>query len=102
MLKHLLLAATAAILPLAAQAADLPSRIASRGTLIAAIVPNYPPLEMRDPQTNQLTGFDVELGNAIAERSSACACSGRRPASTRCWPRCAPAASTSSSPACPT
>ncbi len=68
MLKHLLLAATAAILPLAAQAAELPARIASRGALIAAIVPNYPPLEMRDPQTNQLTGFDVELGNAIAEK----------------------------------
>lgn len=66
--KTLALAATLLAATTAAQAADLPSRIASRGTLIAAIVPNYPPLEMRDPATNELTGFDVELGNALAAK----------------------------------
>ena len=30
------------------------------------MVPNYPPLEFRDPATNALTGFDIELGDAIA------------------------------------
>lgn len=50
-----------------AQAA-LPVRIAARGTLVAAIVPNYPPLDLRDPATNALTGFDVDLGNALAAK----------------------------------
>lgn len=51
-----------------ALAAELPAAIRQRGTIIAAIVPNYPPLESRDPATNALTGFDVELGNAIAAK----------------------------------
>jgi polar amino acid transport system substrate-binding protein len=59
-----LLAGTAA----AASAADLPSRITTRGTIIAAVVPNYPPLELRDPKTNELTGFDIEMGNALAAK----------------------------------
>jgi polar amino acid transport system substrate-binding protein len=45
-----------------AAAADLPPAIT------VAIVPNYPPLEFRDPATNALTGFDVELGEAIARK----------------------------------
>ncbi|MBC9208023.1 ABC transporter substrate-binding protein [Roseomonas aerophila] len=60
-----LLAGTAS-LPVAA--AELPSRITSRGAIIAAVVPNYPPLELRDPKTNELTGFDIELGNALAAK----------------------------------
>jgi polar amino acid transport system substrate-binding protein len=52
----------------AAQAAELPAAIKSRGTLISAIVPNYPPLDLKDPATNELTGFDVELGAAIAAK----------------------------------
>ncbi len=56
-------------LPLAqAQAADLPSAIAAAGAIKVAIVPNYPPLEYRDPATNTLAGFDVELGEAIARK----------------------------------
>jgi len=39
---------------------------AQTATLTFANVPNYPPLEFRDPATGVLTGFDVELGNAIA------------------------------------
>lgn len=49
-------------------AAELPAPIKARGTLIAAIVPNYPPLDLRDPASNELTGLDVDLGNAIAAK----------------------------------
>lgn len=59
-----LLAAT--ILPAAAQ--TLPDAIAKRGSMVVAIVPNYPPLEFRDPATNALSGFDVELGEALAKK----------------------------------
>jgi polar amino acid transport system substrate-binding protein len=52
----------------AADAAELPARIVARGSVIAAIVPNYPPLELRDPASGKLTGFDVELGEALAQR----------------------------------
>jgi polar amino acid transport system substrate-binding protein len=51
-----------------ATAAGLPDRIVARGSLIVAVTPNYPPLEFRDPATNALTGFDVELGNALAQK----------------------------------
>jgi polar amino acid transport system substrate-binding protein len=51
-----------------AHAATLPDSITKSGTLTVAIVPNYPPLEFRDPATNALTGFDVELGEAIAHK----------------------------------
>src|ERR1700691_2020496 len=51
-----------------ASAASLPDRIATRGSLIVAVVPNYPPLEFRDPATNALTGFDIALGDALAQK----------------------------------
>lgn len=51
-----------------AAAASLPPAIAKSGQMTVAIVPNYPPLEFRDPATNKLTGFDVELGEAIAKK----------------------------------
>ncbi|CAH2604748.1 ABC transporter substrate-binding protein [Rhodovastum atsumiense] len=69
MLRSLLLASLLATSTLgAAVAADLPATIRERGTIVAAIVPNYPPLDLRDPATGQLSGFDVELGNALAAR----------------------------------
>ncbi|MCZ0733531.1 ABC transporter substrate-binding protein [Phreatobacter sp. AB_2022a] len=61
-------AGLAAALAGPAAAAELPAAITARGTLIAAIVPNYPPLDLKDPATNELTGFDVELGAAIAAK----------------------------------
>ncbi|WP_156922188.1 ABC transporter substrate-binding protein [Azorhizobium doebereinerae] len=67
MLKRVLLCACL-LAPSIAGAVDLPPEIKARGTLIAAIVPNYPPLEMKDPATGALTGFDVALGNALAEK----------------------------------
>jgi polar amino acid transport system substrate-binding protein len=41
---------------------------AKGGAITAAIVPNYPPLEFKDPATAKLTGFDVELGEALAAK----------------------------------
>jgi polar amino acid transport system substrate-binding protein len=51
-----------------AAAAELPASIAAKGSITVAVVPNYPPLEFRDPATDALTGFDVELGEAIAHK----------------------------------
>ena len=62
------MAGLAAALSGPATAAELPAAIKARGTLIAAIVPNYPPLDLKDPATNELTGFDVDLGAAIAAK----------------------------------
>jgi polar amino acid transport system substrate-binding protein len=49
-----------------AAANDLPPEITARGSIRVAIVPNYPPMEFKDPATGKLTGFDVELGEALA------------------------------------
>ncbi len=51
-----------------AMAVELPPEIARQGSLRVAIVPNYPPMEFRDPATNALTGFDVELGEALGRK----------------------------------
>ena len=42
--------------------------MAQNATITFAVVPNYPPLEFRDPATGALAGFDVELGNAVATK----------------------------------
>jgi len=34
----------------------------------AGTYPSYPPLDMRDPASNTLTGFDIELGAALAQK----------------------------------
>jgi len=49
-------------------AAELPPDIAKRGSIKVALVPNYPPMEFRDPATNALTGFDVDLGEALGRK----------------------------------
>ncbi|MEV1238547.1 ABC transporter substrate-binding protein [Nonomuraea sp. NPDC050022] len=46
----------------------LPPKIAESKTVVVGNVPNYPPLEFKDPSTNQLTGFDIDLGNAIGKQ----------------------------------
>jgi polar amino acid transport system substrate-binding protein len=53
--------------PLAA-ASDLPEHMAAAGVLRVAVTPNYPPLEFRDPATNELTGFDIDLAKALARK----------------------------------
>lgn len=64
LLTTALLCATASF----ASAAELPAEIAKAGAIKVAIVPNYPPMEFKDPATGQLTGFDVELGEALAKK----------------------------------
>lgn len=49
-------------------AAELPASIKEKGEIVVAIMPNYPPMDFKDPATNQLTGLDYDLGNALAER----------------------------------
>src|ERR1700733_12336498 len=39
-----------------------------KSTLVAAIVPNYPPFEYKDPATDKLMGFDADPGKAIAAK----------------------------------
>ena len=51
----------------AAAAQDVPERIKKAGKLVAATQPNYAPIAYKDPSTNQLMGFDIELGEAIAK-----------------------------------
>ncbi|AWN50070.1 ABC transporter substrate-binding protein [Methylobacterium terrae] len=48
--------------------AALPPDVVKSGTLKVAIVPNYPPMEFKDPATGQLTGFDVDLGDALGKK----------------------------------
>jgi polar amino acid transport system substrate-binding protein len=51
----------------AVTAAELPDRIKKAGKIVIATQPNYPPIAYKDPATNQLTGFDIDLGEAIAK-----------------------------------
>ena len=68
MIKRFLAAALLCAADSSAMAAELPSEIAKQGSIKVAIVPNYPPLEFKDPATNTLTGFDVELGEALGRK----------------------------------
>jgi polar amino acid transport system substrate-binding protein len=54
----------------AASAQALPERVRSAGKLVIATQPNYAPIVFKDPATNQMTGFDIELGQAIARELS--------------------------------
>lgn len=49
-------------------ATELPASIKAKGEIVVAIMPNYPPMDFKDPATNTLTGLDYDLGNALAER----------------------------------
>jgi polar amino acid transport system substrate-binding protein len=51
-----------------AGAQALPERYKSAGKIVIGTTPNYPPVTFRDPATSQLTGYDIEIGNAIGER----------------------------------
>jgi polar amino acid transport system substrate-binding protein len=50
----------------AAIAAEVPSAIAAKGTLIVATDPSYAPNEYFGPDNTTIVGWDVELGQAIA------------------------------------
>lgn len=51
----------------AAQAQALPDAIAKSKTIKVAVNSIYPPMEYKDPESGELTGFDIDLGNAIAK-----------------------------------
>lgn len=42
--------------------------IVSRGKIIVATSPDWPPFEYLDPETNQLIGYEVDLFNAVANK----------------------------------
>ncbi len=48
-------------------AQELPDRIKEAGVVRVALDVPYVPMEFRDPETGELTGFDVELAKAMAE-----------------------------------
>ena len=48
--------------------AQVPPEMAQKGVIVFANVPNYPPLEFKDPASGTLSGFDIALGTAIAAR----------------------------------
>ncbi|MBL8831532.1 MAG: ABC transporter substrate-binding protein [Rhodospirillales bacterium] len=52
-------------LPAAAQ--DVPARIKQAGKIVIATMPNYAPITYKDPATNKLMGFDIDLGEAVAK-----------------------------------
>jgi len=68
MMRFFLAAALFSGVAASALAVELPPEIAKQGSIRVAIVPNYPPMEFRDPATNALTGFDVELGEALGRK----------------------------------
>ena len=66
-LQKALVAALGFTAAFAVAAADLPDRIKKAGKIVIATQPNYPPIAYKDPATNQLTGFDIDLGEALAK-----------------------------------
>ncbi|MFL9874967.1 ABC transporter substrate-binding protein [Paraburkholderia megapolitana] len=48
-------------------AQTLPDVIAKSKTIKVAVNSIYPPMEYKDPDSGELTGFDIDLGNAIAK-----------------------------------
>jgi polar amino acid transport system substrate-binding protein len=66
MLRTLLLSSILLATASVANAQAVPDRIKAAGKLVIATQPNYAPITYKDPATNKLTGFDIELGEAIA------------------------------------
>ena len=60
-------AAICLLAPVTAQGQTLPPDIDKSKVLRVALNTGYPPLEMRDPKTNEIIGFDVDLAAAIAK-----------------------------------
>jgi polar amino acid transport system substrate-binding protein len=59
--------ALAALAPAVGSAAGLPDRIAQAKVIKVAVNAIYPPMEYKDPQSNELVGFDIDLGNALGK-----------------------------------
>ncbi|SAL65060.1 ABC transporter substrate-binding protein [Caballeronia humi] len=63
-----LLALSAVAMLFHAGAADAQTPALGKKEIVAAVVPNYPPFEFKDPETDKLTGFDIDLGEALAAK----------------------------------
>src|SRR5476651_1442760 len=50
-----------------AHAQALPDAIAKSKVIKVAVNSIYPPMEYKDPESGDLVGFDIDLGNAIAK-----------------------------------
>jgi polar amino acid transport system substrate-binding protein len=50
-----------------ALAQSVPARVKDAGKIVIATNPNYAPITFKDPATNMLMGFDIDLGTAIAK-----------------------------------
>ncbi len=66
MLRTIIISAALLATVSAASAQAVPDRVKAAGKLVIATQPNYAPITYKDPATNKLTGFDIELGEAIA------------------------------------
>jgi polar amino acid transport system substrate-binding protein len=62
------LAVLASLTVTSAFAQALPDRIKEAKAIVVANVPNYPPMEFKDPRTATLTGLDIDLGQALAKK----------------------------------
>ncbi len=51
-----------------ARAAGLPEAIQQSGTLHLSVNATYAPMEYHDPASNDLTGLDIDLANALAKK----------------------------------
>jgi polar amino acid transport system substrate-binding protein len=51
-----------------AQAQGLPEKHKAAGKVVVANQPNYPPMEYKDPATNELKGLDIDLSLALAKQ----------------------------------
>lgn len=67
MMTGLLASVLALGLAAPSEAAELPDRIKKAGKIVVATMPNYAPITFKDPATNKLTGFDIDLGEALAK-----------------------------------
>ena len=67
MLNTRVLAAALVLAAGPAFAQDVPARIKQAGKIVIATNPNYAPITFKDPATNTLMGFDIDLGNAIGQ-----------------------------------
>jgi len=63
----MLVAALALAAAAPALAQSVPARIKDAGKIVIATNPNYAPITFKDPATNTLMGFDIDLGTAIAK-----------------------------------
>ncbi|MGO4737150.1 ABC transporter substrate-binding protein [Bosea sp. 2KB_26] len=51
-----------------AHAQAVPEKFKTAGKIVIATVANYPPVTFKDPATNTLSGYDIDVGNAIGQR----------------------------------